>query len=322
MFGDDGESREFRSSVCARYARRTSDVDDGLVGAYLAGANTRRIKAALAPLVGNRAVSKSAISRLAKRLQEGFSEWAARPLNDRAWPVVFLDAIVVRVRLDRAVERVPVMAALGVDASGQKELLAIALYGGESRAAWRGFLEGLLRRGVEQPDLVVIDGNPGLRTAVAETWPSAAVQRCVVHKLRNLEARVPKRLIAELKHDFHALADPRSVALARKALEKFRTKWSKKCPGVIESLDEAGDELLTFLRYPKGMWKCIRTTNAIERLNGEIRRRLKTQCQLGSPNTPLLLIYGLIESGQIKTRRIDGWQNLVKGDKSTRRRAG
>jgi len=169
----------------------------------------------------------------------------------------------VLVRLDRAVERVPVMAALGVDAAGQKELLSLALYAGESRAGWREFLEGLLRRGVDLPELVVIDGNPGLRTAVAETWPGAAVQRCVVHKLRNLEARVPKRLIKELTHDFHAIVDPTSATKARKALEKFRTKWGKKCPGVLDSLDEAGAELLTFLRYPKAMWKCIRTTNSI-----------------------------------------------------------
>lgn len=322
IFEEDGKTSEFRSSVCARYARRAADVDEGLVGAYLAGANTRRIKAALAPLVGARAVSKSAVSRLVAKLQEGYDAWASRPLGDRRWPVMYLDAIVVRVRIDRAVERVPVMAALGVDSHGRKELLSIALYAGESWAAWRGFLEGLVRRGVGLPELVVIDGNPGLRRAIAEVWPGASVQRCVVHKLRNLESRVPKRLLGELTRDFHAIVDAASAKRSRAARDRFRAKWLVKCPGVVESLDEAGDELLTFLRYPKSMWKCVRTTNAIERLNEEIRRRLKTQCQLGAPRTPLLLIYGLIESGQIRMRRIDGWQHLTTGNKPARRRAG
>jgi putative transposase len=322
LFGPGGSTSEFRSSICERYSRRAVDVDEGLVGAYLAGANTRRIKAALAPMVGGTAVSKSSVSRLAARLQKGYDEWASRPLGDRTWPVVFLDAIVVRVRIDDAVERVPVMAALGVDAEGKKELLSISLYSGESRAAWRGFLDGLVRRGIGQPELVVVDGNAGLRGAVALAWPGADVQRCVVHKLRNLESRVPKRLLEELARDFHGFTDAKSAKAARKALERFRAKWAKKCPGVVESLDEAGDELVTYLKYPRAMWKCVRTTNAIERLNEEIRRRLKTQCQLGSPRTPVLLIYGLVESGQIRMRRIDGWQHLSKKSSPARRRAG
>ncbi len=322
LFGPDGSSSEFRSAVYARYSRRAVDVDEGLVGAYLAGANTRRIKAALAPMVGGTAVSKSAVSRLASSLQKGYDAWASRPLGDRKWPVVFLDALVVRVRVGRAVERAPVMAALGVDAEGRKELLSVAVYSGESRPAWRGFLDGLVRRGIGQPELVVVDGNAGLRGALAEAWPGAAVQRCVVHKLRNLESRVPKRLREELLHDYHAFMDAKSAKAARNAFERFRAKWKKTCPGVVDSLDEAGDELLTYLQYPRAMWKCIRTTNAIERLNEEIRRRLKTQCQLGSSRTPLLLIYGLLESGQIRMRRIDGWQHLSPKGSPARRRAG
>jgi hypothetical protein len=102
----------------------------------------------------------------------------------------------------------------------------------------------------------------------------------------------------------------------------FSTTFGTRPPGVVESLDEAGDELVTYLKYPRAMWKCVRTTNAIERLNEEIRRRLKTQCQLGSPRTPVLLIYGLVESGQIRMRRIDGWQHLSKKSSPARRRAG
>ncbi len=151
--------------------------------------------------------------------------------------------------------------------------------------------------------LTIIDGNAGLRRAVGEVWPRAAVQRCCVHKLRNLERKAPKHALAEIRDDFHRAA--------RLAYAAFERTWTKRCPGVVTSLREGGDELLTFFRFPKGQWKTLRTTNVIERLHEEYRRRVKTQGSLPSEDAAVVLLFSLVASGQIKLRRIDGWRKIA-----------
>ena len=115
------------------------------------------------------------------------------------------------------------------------------------------------------PALVVIDGSRGLRAALAECWPKVAVQRCTVHKLRNLEAHAPKRLHEELRQDYREIVYAEDERAARRAWLRFTSKWKKLCPAVVESLEEAGAELLTFYRFPESQWKSLRTTNIVER---------------------------------------------------------
>jgi putative transposase len=114
--------------------------------------------------------------------------------------------------------------------------------------------------------LAIIDGNGGLRRAVGLVWPRAAVQRCCVHKLRNLERKAPKHALADIRDDFHRIVNVASGDAARTAYAVFERTWAKRCPGVVTSLREGGDELLTFFRFPKAQWKTLRTTNTIERL--------------------------------------------------------
>ena len=192
-----------------------------------------------------------------------------------------------------------------------QQLLALECCGAESAPAWRGFIEDLARRGLAAPLLCIIDGNPGLRRALGEIWPTALVQRCCVHKLRNLERKAPKHALAELRDDFHRIVYAAGADAARAELTGFERKWAKRCPGVVRSLQEGGAELLTFFTFPRAQWKTLRTTNVIERLNGEFRRRVKTQSALPSEDTAVVLLFSLVASGQIRLRRIDGWRKIA-----------
>jgi transposase-like protein len=160
------------------------------------------------------------------------------------------------------------------------------------------------------PVLAIIDGNAGLRRAVGEIWPRSAVQRCCVHKLRNLARKAPKHALAEIREDFHRIVYAANVDAARAAYATFERAWAKRCPGVVTSLREGGAELLTFFSFPKGQWKTVRSTNVIERLHEEFRRRVKTQGALPSEDAAVVLLFSLVASGQIKLRKIDGWQKI------------
>lgn len=307
---EDGQEREWQSHLIRRYERRAPSVDSALLGAYLAGANGRRIRGALSPLLRGAPLSKSAISRIVGRLQALFSSWRKRSLKTFPLLVLYLDAIALRVRVANKVVSLPVLVALGVSRGGQKEVLDLELLASESTLCWSGFVQGLVGRGLRRPRLVVMDGNKGLRGAVEESWSGVAVQRCTVHKLRNLERHVPRHALEEMRSDYHRIIRANSLDEARKAYREFISKWKKLAPKVATSLEEGGEELLTFYSFPKSQWKSLRTTNVIERLNGEFRRRVKTQGSLPDAQAAERLLFGLLVSGQIHMRRIDGWREL------------
>ena len=307
----EGErDKEWQSGLIARYQRRARSVDQALLGCYLSGANGRRIRGALSPVLRGAGLSKSAISRLVGRLEALFTQWRSRSLASEAVVFLYLDAIALRVRIANKVISVPVLVGLGVKEDGQKVILDLELFQSESSSCWEGFFEGLISRALKPPCLVIIDGNKGLRVAVEKNWPGTAVQRCTVHKLRNLERHAPRHALEEVKSDYHRIVYGESLEQAKKAYRDFISKWQKLAPKVVVSLEEAGDELLTFYRFPKSQWKSLRTTNSIERLNGEFRRRVKTQSSLPDARAAERLLFGLIISGQIQIRRIDGWRDL------------
>jgi putative transposase len=307
---EGGEEKEWQSVLIERYQRRARSVDSALLGCYLSGANGRRIRGALSPLLRGAPLSKSAVSRIVGRLQGLLTEWRKRSLETESVVFLYLDAVCLRVRIAKKVISAPVLVALAVKADGQKVVLDLELLQSESSECWGGFVEGLVGRGLKRPCVVIIDGNKGLRAAVEKSWPGIEVQRCTVHKLRNLERHVPRHALEEVKSDYHRIINAESFEEGRKAYREFVVKWKKLAPKVVVSLEEAGEELLTFYGFPNSQWKSLRTTNAIERLNGEFRRRVKTQGSLPSAKAAELLLFGLIFSGQIRMRRIDGWQDL------------
>ncbi len=303
-------AKEWTSRIVPRYHRRMPEVNEAIVATYLAGGNTRRIRGALQPLLKAAPLSKSAVSRVIATLKDGLEAWRSRSLADLDVIYIYLDAFALRVRTAGKVLSVPVLGVVGILADGRKQLLALDLCPGESFGAWKGCLDDLVARGLRAPVLCIIDGNAGLRRAVGETWPRASVQRCCVHKLRNLERKAPKHVLAEISADFHRIVYAANADAARAAYAAFERAWSKRCPGVVTSLREGGDELLTFFGFPKAQWKTLRTTNTIERLHGEFRRRVKTQGSLPCEEAALILLFSLVASGQIRLRRIDGWRKI------------
>ena len=312
----DGKTTEWKSRALRAYQRRTLAADALIASSYLAGVNTRRVRRALAALFGG-AVGKDTVSRTWRKVKSDWDAWNARSLADEApgsSPGVvrlILDGTVVRVRLDRKATSISLLVVIGVREDGQKVLLAIKSMGGESTEAWRTVLDDLIKRGLRVPEFLIVDGAAGLEKAIAAIWDGVPVQRCTVHKHRNLFAHAPERLHDEVTADYNDMiyaATREEIETRRKA---FIRKWRLKHRAVADSLEEAGDRLFTFTRLPPTQWRSARTTNAIERLHEEFKRRIKTQTVLPSADTAAMLFWALLASGQINMRKVDGWQTLA-----------
>ena len=220
----DGKTTEWQSSALRAYQRRTLAADALIAGAYLAGTNTRRVRRALAALFGG-AVGKDTVSRVWRKVKSDWDAWNARSLADEPIVRLILDGTVVRVRLDRKATSISLLVVLGVRADGQKVLLAIKSMGGESTEAWRAVLDDLVKRGLRRPQFLIVDGAPGLDKAIAAVWDGVPVQRCTVHKHRNLLAHAPERLHEEITADYTDMiyaATPEEIEARRKA---FIRKW-------------------------------------------------------------------------------------------------
>jgi transposase-like protein len=306
----DGKTTEWKSRMLRSYQRRTLAADALIADTYLAGTNTRRVRRALGALFGG-AVGKDTVSRVWRKVKSDWDAWNARSLADEPIVRLILDGTVVRVRLDRKATAISLLVVIGVRADGQKVLLAIKSMGGESTEAWRTVLDDLIQRGLRRPEFLIVDGAPGLEKAIAAVWDGVPVQRCTVHKHRNLLAHAPERLHEEISANYNDMiyaATREEVEARRKA---FIRKWRLKHRAVADSLQEAGDRLFTFTRLPPGQWRSVRTTNAIERLHEEFKRRIKTQTVLPSADTAAMLFWALLASGQINMRKVDGWQTLA-----------
>src|SRR6516225_9066689 len=197
----EGKTREWQSRALKTYQRRTLTADALIAGTYLAGTNTRRVRRALKALFGG-AVGKDTVSRTWRKVKSDWDAWNARSLADEPIVRLILDGTVVRVRLDRKATSISLLVVLGVRDDGQKVLLAIKSMGGESAEAWRSILDDLIGRGLRRPDLLIVDGGQGLEKVIAAVWDGVPVQRCTVHKHRNLLAHAPERLHEEVTADY------------------------------------------------------------------------------------------------------------------------
>jgi putative transposase len=283
----DGKTTEWKSRTLRTYQRRTLVADALIASTYLAGTNTRRVRRALGALFGG-AVGKDTVSRVWRKVKSDWDAWNARSLADEPIVRLILDGTVVRVRLDRKATSISLLVVIGVRADGQKVLLAIKSMGGESTEAWRTVLDDLIERGLRRPEFLIVDGALGLKNAIAAVWYGVPVQRCTVHKHRNLLAHAPERLHDEITADYNDMIY-----------------------AVADSMDEASDQLFAFARLPPSQWRSAHTTNAIERLHEEFKRRIKTQTVLPSADTAAMLFWALLASGQINMRKVDGWQTLA-----------
>ena len=306
----EGRTTEWKSKALRAYQRRTLAADALIANCYLAGTNTRRVRRALGALFGG-AVGKDTVSRVWRKVKSDWDAWNARSLAEEPIVRLILDGTVVRVRLDRKATSISLLVVLGVRADGQKVLLAIKSMGGESAEAWRTVFDDLIKRDLRRPEFLIVDGAPGLDKAIAAVWDGVPVQRCTVHKHRNLLAHAPERLQEEITADYNDMiyaTTSEEIQVRRKA---FIRKWRLKHRAVADSLEEAGARLFSFACLPPSQWKSARTTNAIERLHEEFKRRIKTQTVLPSADTAAMLFWALLASGQINMRKVDGWQTLA-----------
>jgi putative transposase len=198
-------------------------------------------------------VGKDTVSRTWRKVKSDWDSWNARSLTDEPIVRLILDGTTVRVRLDRKSTSISLLVVIGVRADGQKVLLAIKAMGGESAEAWRVVLDDLVRRGLRRPEFLIVDGSGGLDKAIATVWDTVPVQRCTVHKLRNLLAHAPERLCEEVKADYSDMIyaeTPEEIQTRRKA---FIRKWRLKHRPVADSLEEAGERLFAFTRLPPSL---------------------------------------------------------------------
>jgi putative transposase len=310
LVGKDGTRSEWKSAALRAYQRRTLAADALIASTYLAGTNTRRVRRALAAVFAE-GVGKDVVSRVWRKVRTDWEAWNARPLQDEPIVRLILDGTVVRVRLDRKATSISLLVVIGVRADGQKVLLAVKSMGGETTEAWRAVLHDLIGRGLRRPEFLIVDGAPGLEKALAAVWDGVPTQRCTVHKHRNLLARAPERLHEEISADYTDMIYAATAEEIEERRKAFLRKWRLRHRAVADSLEEAGDKLFAFTRLPPSQWKSARTTNAIERLHEEFKRRIKTQTVLPCAETAAMLFWALLASGQIRMRKIDGWQSLA-----------
>jgi len=257
--------------VVGRYSRRSDEIDDALLAAYVQGVSTRGMGRVSEALLGE-SVSRSTVSRLAKQLDVRVEAFRKEPIEG---PIkyLYLDALYLDIRWARAVESVAALVAYGVGHDGHRRLLGITLGTEESEDSWTELLEQLSARGLKGVELVVSDAHSGIAKAVRHHLPEAKHQRCVVHFMRNVLAKVPHRLKDRVGGELSRIFDAEGLKKARELLEQFKGGLGKQVPEATQVLVEGFVSATRFFAFPQAHWKRIRSTNGLERLNREIRRR-------------------------------------------------
>ena len=287
-------SGQFRTQVLSRYQRREPVIDQALKEVFLLGVSTRQSGRALATLV-EEAVSASTVSAVAKALDASVLHFHRRRLSDE-YRYLVLDGVSVRIRLVGKVQRRMVLCAYGVTRQGKRELIDFQVVKAEGEDTWYGFLWNLWSRGLhgEFLELIATDGQPGLIRALGRLWAAVPHQRCWAHKLRNLENKLKasqKPCLEEAKLIYQAAH--RTAAIAR--FRKWKARWHKQAPKAVACLEEDLEELLAFFDCPKAHWKRLRTTNVIERLFVEVRRRIRTMCAFTTRSSCERILYSVFE---------------------------
>jgi len=237
---------EFKTQVIPRSKQYEDQLRQDLCAMFLAGISTRTLAMMSKRLIG-RSISASEVSKASRELTEAVEQWRERDLSEESFKYIYVDGVFFSMRIDGSVERVPVLVAIGVTESGHRVVLGLQAGDKESARIWRQFFKDLKRRGLDATMVVlgIMDGLPGLERVFKEEFPRAKVQRCQVHVAKNVLA------------------------------EQFKARWEKEIPSAVKCLERSLDSCLTYLDFPEEEWICLRTTNVIERVNKEFKRRTK-----------------------------------------------
>jgi putative transposase len=261
----------FSTELFERYQRSEKALVGTLAEMYVQGVSTRKVKAVTEALCGH-SFSASSISQINKTLDEGLRAFAERRLTE-AFPYLILDARYEKVREAGVIVSQAVLVAVAVDGDGRRQILGVELANRESRSSWRDFLLALKGRGLAGVEFVVSDDHPGLKQAIREVLPEAAWQRCYVHFLRNALDYVPRKVDDDCLQELRWFYDRRELGEVRRDIAAWLAKWQAKYPKLCLWVEDNIEETLTYYRLPLAHHKHMKSTNMLERLNQELKRR-------------------------------------------------
>jgi transposase-like protein len=263
----------FTTQVFQEYHRSTGEVEDAVLEMWLQGISQRKI-AQVTEKLGAVRIGKDAVSRIAQRLEDDLVAFQARRL-ERAYPYLFLDATYLKVNWGSHVGDIAVLVAVGVSQQGFREVLAVETYAGERAEAYRGLLKGLIQRGLSGVSLVVSDDHDAIHAAVRTELPGVVWQRCVVHFMRNVLSKVPHSERAQVAADLKSIFAVNRLEDARALAATFCGRWGKMFNAAVATLQAGLDAALSYLDLPSSHHRLIRSTNGLERLFEEVKRRTR-----------------------------------------------
>jgi len=306
----------FETAIIERYRRREASIEESLIEMYLAGVSVRRVEDITEALWGTR-VSSGTVSNLNKKVYRHIERWRNRPIEGEH-PYVYLDGIVLKRSWAGEVKNVSVLVAVGVGSDGYRQILGVQEGHKEDKSGWSGFLAHLKQRGLKGVRLVISDACLGLMESVAEYYPEADWQRCVVHFYRNIFSHVPSDKVKQVALMLKAIHAQESLEAARekaeRIIEQLRAMRLKKA---AEWVEQHIDETLSYYRYPQTHWTRIKTNNPLERIMREIRRRTRVVGAFPDGNSALMLVAARlrhIAGTKWGTRRYLSMEALEKQD--------
>lgn len=266
----------FSSEVIPRSKQYEDVLREDLSVMFLAGISTRTLSMMSERLIGRR-LSAGEISNVSKELTAAVEAWRERDLSTEPIKYLYIDGTNFSMRIDGSVEKVPVLAVIGVTTAGYRTVLGLQAGDKESATNWRELFKDLKRRGLDVGTIVlgIMDGLPALERVFKEEFPKAKTQRCQVHVARNVLAKVPQKLKKQIGDEVRSMFYVSSKAKALEFFEQFKVTWEQEIPSAVKCLESSLESCLTYLQFPEDEWLCLRTTNVIERVNKEFKRRTK-----------------------------------------------
>ena len=297
-----------------KHQRRLDGLSGNVISLYAKGLTTGEIQAHLEDIYDT-TVSRETISKITDQVIEDMVAWQNRPL-DSCYPVLLIDAIVIKVR-DAQVANRPVYVAIGVNLDGERDVLGLWLgpTGGEGAKQWMTMLTELKNRGLVDALIVCCDGLKGLPDAIRVTWPEATVQTCVVHMVRNSLRYASKKHWSKITKSMRAIYTAPTVGAAESEFETFADEWRDTYPAMIRSWENAWGEFVPFLEFPAELRKIVYTTNAIESLNARFRRAVRHRGHFPNEQAAMKVLY-LVATTRRKNRenltgKINGWKTIL-----------
>jgi transposase-like protein len=299
----------FEPQLVRKRQRRFEGFDEKILALYSRGLSTREIERFLAELYGV-SVSRDLISKVTDAVMDDVRAWQARPLDD-VYPVVFLDAFILKVRENGSVARKACYLALGVRLDGQRDVLGMWFQDTEGAKFWMHVLGDLKRRGVRDILICCVDGLTGFPEAIEATFPLTTVQTCVVHLIRRSLRYVPRRELDKVAKDLKPIYTAVDADAAWQALEEFDAKWGQRFPPVVAAWQDAWEHFTPFLAFTDEVRRVIYTTNAIEALNRQLRKAIKTKGHFPSEDAARKLLYLAIQNATPQWTRTRAWTKAL-----------